>query len=50
MPRPKKGESKEQFISRCIAYLVGKEGKDQAQATAICYSLWEQYQKNRRKK
>jgi hypothetical protein len=37
---PNAGESQEEFIPRCIEYVVG-EGKDQDQAAAICYSKWE---------
>jgi len=37
---PKAGESEDEFIPRCISYMVG-EGKDQDQAAAICYSTWE---------
>jgi len=37
---PKAGESEEEFIPRCISYMVG-EGKEQDQAAAICYSKWE---------
>jgi len=37
---PGKGESEDEFIPRCIAYQIN-EGKDQAQAAAICYSVWE---------
>ena len=33
-------ESQDEFISRCIEYIVG-EGKDNEQAAAICYSMWE---------
>jgi hypothetical protein len=29
--------SENEFISRCIAELVGKEDKDPSQAAAICY-------------
>lgn len=42
--RPRKNESKTDFIQRCI----GKEtdsGRDQDQAVAICYDIW-----NRKKK
>jgi hypothetical protein len=38
---PRAGESEEDFISRCIPVVIG-EGKDEAQAAAICYSYWEQ--------
>jgi hypothetical protein len=41
MPYPKKGEKKEDYISRCIPYVL-KEGTadDKQQAAVICYSLW----------
>lgn len=38
---PNKGETEKEFIPRCIAKLVGDEGKEQDQSLAICYSLWE---------
>ena len=38
---PNAGESKDDYISRCIAYNIN-EGKDPDQATAICYSVWEE--------
>jgi hypothetical protein len=37
---PRAGESKDEFIPRCIGVEVGN-GIDQEQATAICYSKWE---------
>lgn len=40
--QPSKGEHETEFIPRCISYVVG-EGKDQEQATAICYSIWEEH-------
>jgi hypothetical protein len=39
---PSKGERETDFIPRCISYIVG-EGKDNEQAVAICYSIWEQH-------
>ena len=41
MPTPEKGESKKDFISRCIP-IVLDEGTttDESQAAAICYSKW----------
>lgn len=39
---PSKGERETEFIPRCISYIVG-EGKDNEQAVAICYSIWEQH-------
>jgi hypothetical protein len=39
---PRASESKDEYIQRCISYLVRTEGKSQAQATAICLSLYKQ--------
>ena len=44
MPYPEKGESKEEYISRCIPYMISKEGKEKDQAVAMCYSFWKEYQ------
>lgn len=45
LPTPRKSESKEKFISRCMRTLNNmSEGKDQSQRAGICYSQW-----NRRK-
>ena len=42
MPQPpKQGESKQAFISRCIAYLIENEGKTQDQAAGQCYGMWD---------
>ena len=38
--KPAGGESKDEFIGRCIPVLRG-EGKPEDQAVAICYSYWE---------
>lgn len=38
--KPSAGESKEEFIGRCIPILRG-EGKPEDQAVAICYSYWQ---------
>ena len=40
MPKPRKNESKDDFMKRCIPEVVG-EGKPQDQAVAICANLWE---------
>lgn len=37
---PKEGESKDEFVSRCIGVEVGN-GYDQDQAAAMCYAKWE---------
>lgn len=39
-------KEKEAWISAKIAKLVGEEGKDPKQASAIAYSMWEQKQKD----
>ena len=39
--QPGPNEKEEDFIPRCIEYLIN-EGKDNEQAVAICYSMWEQ--------
>ena len=41
MPKPKKGETKNDFISRCIPIIL-EDGttQNQKQAVAICYSIW----------
>lgn len=40
MPTPLPYERQEDFVARCIPELIEKEGKDKSQATAICYSIW----------
>lgn len=39
MPTPQKGESRDDFLDRCIPMLVS-EGKPRAQAVAICSSMY----------
>lgn len=39
---PSKGEHKDNFLPRCIAYVVG-EGKQSDQAVAICNSIWNEH-------
>ena len=39
MPKPRKGEKRNKFMSRCISDVIG-EGKDQKQAVAMCFSMW----------
>lgn len=39
---PNKGEHQDEFMSRCIKYVID-EGKEQQQAIAICNSLWENH-------
>jgi len=46
MPKVKPNESKEDFISRCIP-IVESEGEEHKRAVAICYSIWEQHDKDK---
>lgn len=46
MPTPKKNEKKKDFIKRCIPYVMD-EGRKQDQATAICYSIWDESKKGK---
>jgi hypothetical protein len=39
---PSKGERENDFIPRCIDYVIN-EGKDNEQAAAICYSIWKEH-------
>lgn len=39
---PSKGEHKDEFLQRCIKYVID-EGKSSEQAVAICNSLWDEH-------
>jgi hydroxymethylpyrimidine pyrophosphatase-like HAD family hydrolase len=39
---PSKGEHQDEFLQRCIKYVID-EGKDADQAVAICNSLWDEH-------
>lgn len=43
LPKPKKNEQKQKFVSRCIAEMTDEESKrfpSSKQRAAICYSQW----------
>lgn len=41
LPKPKKGEKENDFISRCMSNkTMKKEFPDQKQRTAVCYDQW----------
>lgn len=45
MPTPKPGESRDDFVSRCVPIVIEDETADDSdQAVAICNSMWEQEQ------
>ena len=39
MPRPSKGEQKNDFMKRCIPELI-HEGHEQKQGIAACFGIW----------
>lgn len=42
--KPRKNETREEFVSRCIGVEVNA-GKEQAQAAAICYDIWKRHKR-----
>lgn len=44
MPKPKKGQSKDEWMQVCVPYLR-KEGKKQKQAVGQCMGMWRQHKK-----
>lgn len=47
MPAVKAGETRKQYISRCIAHYV-KKGKTTNQAAGQCYGMWKQHKKGKK--
>jgi signal peptide peptidase SppA len=45
MPKPSNGETKKDYLSRCVSQLIEKEGKEPDQARAQCESMWNQDKK-----
>ena len=41
MPKPKKGESKQDFLKRCTGEVMAGEGKEADQAYAMCNMAWD---------
>lgn len=41
MPKPKKNESKQDFLKRCTGEVMQKEGKESDQAYAVCNMQWD---------
>lgn len=40
MPKPRKKESKQDYLKRCTAELIERENRDDAQAYAMCNAMW----------
>ena len=49
MPKPKKGESKQDYLQRCTAEVMKKEGKEADQAFQMCNMMWDDNKKQRGK-
>lgn len=52
LPKPKKNEEKQPFISRCIAKVTKEDADkfpDRKQRAAICYSQWDGNEKDGKK-
>lgn len=50
IPKPRKGEEKQEFISRCIKFLAEEKSSEfptKEQRAAVCYSQWGEYEKER---
>jgi hypothetical protein len=45
MPKPRKNEKKNPFISRCVRQLVHEEGKEPKAAVGECYGIWDEHKK-----
>ena len=50
MPEPRTDERRKNYISRCIGYLISKEGKTKEQAAGQCDGMWKQMKKKARKR
>lgn len=50
MPAPRHGEEQQDFISRCAGSKeMNKKHPDDKQRVAICYSLWREFKKDKKK-
>lgn len=47
MPTPKKDQTKSEWMSVCVPYLVNKEKKEQKQAVAQCLNMYHQRKKEK---
>ena len=46
IPKPSKGESKDDFMGRCMGNKVMVQDYDQKQRAAVCYSSWDRSKKS----
>jgi hypothetical protein len=46
MPSVKEGETREEFMSRCVPIRHGEHPtEDNKQSVAVCFSMWREHQK-----
>lgn len=51
IPTPNKGESQNQFVSRCMSFLADEESDlEQKQRLAVCFTKYKNWKKNRKKR
>lgn len=50
MPKPGKAEGKNEFISRCVSQVHGKEGKPMNEALGQCFGIWRQHRGGKKPK
>ena len=51
MPKPRAGETEDDFVSRCIPIVIHDGTTDDPiQAAAICHSMWRQAKKKKKPK
>jgi gluconate kinase len=41
MPKPVENETRDQWMERCIPYLIDIEDKEQDEAVAQCAAMWD---------
>ena len=50
MPTPRANETEDDFVSRCIPYIINEGTTDDPiQAAAICHSMWREAKKPKKK-
>ena len=45
MPEHREGETKREWMARCIPYVIKEEGLKPKHAVAKCSGMWEQHKK-----
>jgi hypothetical protein len=50
MPRPRKGESRNTYVSRAVDYIINKEGLSQKAAVGKAEGMYTYYSKNKKRK